>query len=73
MNMSKCNLCQNESFKTTKWNMIKSGKKLEELPAPYNKGFNIESLWSRSRYPNFLLNKHFSLLIFIYYRNKFYD
>ena len=35
MNMSKCNLCQNESFKTTKWNMIKYGKKLVELPAPH--------------------------------------
>ena len=59
MNMSKCNLCQNESFKTTKWNMIKFGKKLEELPDPYNKEFNTEGLWSRSRHPNFLLNKQF--------------
>lgn len=33
--------------------MIKGGKKLEELPAPYNKGFNTLGLWSRSRHPNY--------------------
>lgn len=41
-------------FQTTKWNMIKSGKKLEELPEPYSKGFNTTGLWSVSRHPNYL-------------------
>ena len=44
---------QQWAFQTTKWKMIKEGKKLEELPAPYNKGFNTVGLWNRSRHPNY--------------------
>ena len=44
---------QQWAFQSTKWKMIKEGKKLEELPAPYNKGFNTQGLWSRSRHPNY--------------------
>ena len=33
--------------------MINSGRKLEELPAPYNRGFNITGLWRVSRHPNY--------------------
>ena len=40
-------------FQTTKWKMIKEGKKLEELPAPFNKGFNTVGLWGCSRHPNY--------------------
>ena len=40
-------------FQSTKWKMISKGKKLEELPAPYNKGFNTVGLWSVSRHPNY--------------------
>lgn len=40
-------------FQTTKHNMLKTGKKLEELPAPYNKGFNTLGLWKHSRHPNY--------------------
>lgn len=40
-------------FQTTKWKMIKAGKKLEELPAPFNKGFNTTGLWGVSRHPNY--------------------
>ena len=40
-------------FQTKKWEMINSGQKLEDLPAPYNKGFNTLGLWSRSRHPNY--------------------
>ena len=45
---------QQWKFQSTKWGMLKSGKKLEELPSPYNKGFNTTGLWSRSRHPNYL-------------------
>ena len=45
---------QQWSFQTTKWKMIGEGKKLEELPAPYNKGYNTVGLWSRSLHPNYL-------------------
>lgn len=41
-------------FQSTKWGMIKSGKKLEDLPAPYNRGFNTSGLWRFSRHPNYL-------------------
>ena len=44
---------QQWAFQTKKWAMIGEGKKLEELPAPYNKGFNTTGLWSRSRHPNY--------------------
>ncbi len=40
-------------FQTRKWAMINEGKKLEDLPAPYNKGFNTTGLWGRSRHPNY--------------------
>ena len=44
---------QQWAFQSRKWAMIGEGKKLEELPAPYNKGFNTTGLWSRSRHPNY--------------------
>ena len=44
---------QQWAFQSTKWKMIREGKKLEELPAPYNKGFNTMGLWSVSRHPNY--------------------
>lgn len=44
---------QQWAFQTTKWKMIKEGKKLEDLPAPYNKGFNTTGLWGVSRHPNY--------------------
>ena len=40
-------------FQSTKWKMLKEGKKLEELPTPYNKGFNTTGLWGISRHPNY--------------------
>lgn len=45
---------QQWKFQTTKWGMIHSGKKLAELPAPYNLGFNTTGLWGISRHPNYL-------------------
>lgn len=45
---------QQNKFQTKKWKMINEGKKLEELPEPYNKGFNTFGLWNFSRHPNYL-------------------
>lgn len=45
---------QQWKFQTRKWGMLKSGKTLEELPHPYNKGFNTVGLWNVSRHPNYL-------------------
>ena len=44
---------QQWAFQSAKWKMIGEGKKLEELPEPYRKGFNTVGLWSRSRHPNY--------------------
>lgn len=44
---------QQWAFHSAKWKMLRSGKKLEELPAPYNKGFNTIGLWGVSRHPNY--------------------
>ncbi len=44
---------QQWAFQSTKWAMINSGKSLNELPEPYNKGFNTNGLWARSRHPNY--------------------
>ena len=41
------------NFQSKKWGMINEGKKLEELPEPYNLGFNTTGLWNRSRHPNY--------------------
>ena len=44
---------QQWAFQTRKWALLGEGKKMEELPAPYNKGFNTTGLWGRSRHPNY--------------------
>lgn len=44
---------QQWAFQSNKWKMIKEGKTLAELPAPYNKGFNTVGLWGVSRHPNY--------------------
>ncbi len=51
-------------FHTTKRNLLNEGKKLEELPAPFNKGFNTLGLWSRSRHPNYLGEQGFWLALY---------
>ena len=40
-------------FQTTKWKIIGEGRKLQDLPEPYNKGFNTVGLWGKSRHPNY--------------------
>ena len=44
---------QQWAFQTAKWKMLRAGKSLNELPSPYDKGFNTVGLWSRSRHPNY--------------------
>lgn len=45
---------QQWSFQSKKWSMIKAGSRLEDLPEPYDKGFNTTGLWGLSRHPNYL-------------------
>ena len=53
-------------FQTTKWRMIKSGQKLEELPEPYNLGFNTRGLWGISRHPNYLGEQSIWICFYIF-------
>lgn len=44
---------QQWAFHSKKRKMLSEGRKLEELPDPYNKGFNTIGLWGVSRHPNY--------------------
>jgi len=57
---------QQMSFQTQKWAMINEGKKLEELPEPFDKGFNTVGLWNYSRHPNYLAEQAFWLVLFLF-------
>ena len=52
-------------FHTTKRRMLNEGKSLEELPEPFNKGFNTLGLWNRSRHPNYLGEQGFWLVLYL--------
>ncbi len=45
---------QQNNFQTKKYEYLNKGMKLEDLPEPYNRGFNVTGLWSRSRHPNYI-------------------
>ncbi len=57
---------QQMSFHTTKNRMLKEGKNLEELPSPYNKGFNTQGLWSRSRHPNYFSEQSIWFVLYLF-------
>ena len=57
---------QQWDFQSKKWAMIKSGKMLEELPEPYNKGFNTFGLWSVSRHPNYMAEQAIWVSFYIF-------
>lgn len=57
---------QQWKFQSTKHRMLKEGKKLEELPAPYNKGFNTFGLWNISRHPNYLAEQGTWVSLYIF-------
>ena len=45
---------QQNNFQVKKYEYLNQGMKLEELPEPYNRGFNVTGLWARSRHPNYI-------------------
>ena len=57
---------QQMAFHTNKRKMLAEGKTLEELPEPYNKGFNTTGLWLRSRHPNYLGEQGIWLSLYLF-------
>lgn len=57
---------QQWAFQSRKWAMIKEGKRLEELPAPYNKGFNTLGLWKVSRHPNYMAEQAIWISLYLF-------
>ena len=57
---------QQWKFQSKKKELLASGKKLAELEAPYNKGFNTVGLWSRSRHPNYLGEQGFWVSFYLF-------
>ncbi len=57
---------QQWKFQSKKWAMLKAGKTLEELPSPYNKGFNTCGLWGVSRHPNYMAEQAIWLSLYLF-------
>lgn len=57
---------QQWAFHSKKKELLKSGHKLEDLPAPYNKGFNTIGLWNVSRHPNYLAEQSIWVSLYIF-------
>jgi len=52
-------------FHTEKRRLLAEGKALNELPCPYNKGFNTTGIWNYSRHPNYLGEQGFWLMLYL--------
>lgn len=57
---------QQWAFHSKKWKMLNAGQKLEDLPEPYNKGFNTIGLWNVSRHPNYLAEQSIWVSLYIF-------
>ncbi|MBP5091042.1 MAG: DUF1295 domain-containing protein [Bacilli bacterium] len=57
---------QQWSFQTKKHAMLKEGKALNELPAPFDLGFNTIGLWGHMRHPNYLGEQGFWISIYLF-------
>ena len=53
-------------FQTKKKKMLSEDHKLEELPEPYNKGFNTHGLWNVMRHPNYLGEQAFWISLYLF-------
>lgn len=53
-------------FQETKKRLLKEDKQLDELPEPYNKGFNTTGLWGFMRHPNYLGEQSIWICLYIF-------
>ncbi len=57
---------QQMTFQTKKYELMKQGTKLEDLPHPYDKGFNTQGLWGVSRHPNYFSEQSIWVVLYLF-------
>jgi steroid 5-alpha reductase family enzyme len=57
---------QQMTFQTKKYELLGQGMRLEDLPSPYDKGFNTHGVWGRSRHPNYFAEQSIWVVLYFF-------
>ncbi|MCQ2793083.1 MAG: DUF1295 domain-containing protein [Bacilli bacterium] len=57
---------QQNKFQVKKYEYLNKGMKLNEIPEPYCRGFNIKGLWGVMRHPNYLGEQGFWISLYLF-------